>query len=333
MAGGRVVRRKRIRKRKRKLLFSILLVLFLSTIGYSAFQFAAGQSYGQENGGVDKDKEENLTDQFDNRAPKESNEDKKVNVLLVGSDQRENEVSRTDTIMVAQYDMDNNLSKIVSIMRDTYVDIPGYGYNKINASYSFGDVPLLTETIEKNFDIRIDHFAVVNFEGFQHIVDTIAPNGIKIDVEKRMKYQDGAGTIDIDLQPGVQTLNGKQLLDYARFRNDAQSDFGRVRRQQQVMTRLKSELLSITSVPKLPKTIGMLNSYISTDMTKKEMGIYGAKFVVNPPDNIETMKIPIDGSYWDETYRHAGAVLAHDEEKNRKAINEFLGSPDTEKEE
>jgi len=330
MAGGRIVRRRRLRKRRRKLLFSILIVLFLGTVGYTALQVAEGQKLAEETNGNDNsgnnDNAEGFNDIKKNADPedKKEYEDNKVNVLLVGSDQRDDEVDRTDTIMIGQFDKDTGDTKLVSIMRDTYVDIPGYGYNKINASYAYGGIKLLTETIQNNFGVTIDHFAVVNFEGFTHIVDEVAPKGIKMNVEKRMKYQDGAGTIDIDLQPGVQRLSGSELLDYARFRADARSDFGRVERQQKVMSRLKSEILSITNILDAPKVIGMLNGYIQTDVKSGQMLNYGQKFIRKHDGNIETKRIPVEGSYWNERYEGVGAVLAHDEKTNRNALQEFL---------
>ncbi len=307
-----------------------MVVLFLGTIGYTAFQVAAGQDEGAKKGGFgnneDNEKEANEFEKVQKEnGDKQQLEDNKINVLLVGSDQRDDEVDRTDTIMIGQYDKDSGETKLVSIMRDTYVNIPGYGYNKINASYAYGDIPLLTKTIQKNFGIQIDHFAEVNFEGFKHIVNEVSPKGIKINVEKRMKYQDNAGDVNIDLQPGVQHLNGAQLLDYARFRADAQSDFGRVERQQKVITRLKEEMLSLTKIHKLPKAIGMITSYVNTDMTKSEIGGYGTKFITNHDDNIQKLRIPVEGSYWNKRYEGVGAVLAHDEATNRNALQEFLG--------
>ena len=333
MAGSRIVRRKRVRKRRIKLLSSILLVLFLGTVGYTALQVAQGQDIADEGGGFDEeDKEEadEFTKEKEKADPEKKKEynDNKVNVLLVGSDQREeNKVDRTDTIMIGQFDKETGDTKLVSIMRDTYVDIPeGYGYNKINASYAYGGVNLLTKTIEQNFGITIDHFAEVNFEGFTHIVDEIAPKGIKMDVEKRMKYQDGAGTIDIDLHPGVQRLSGSQLLDYARFRADAKSDFGRVERQQKVISLLKSEVLSISNFFEVGKIGGMVSGYVNTDLGVGGLMNYGQLFARKHDGNIDTKRIPVEGSYWNERYEHAGAVLAHDEETNRNALQEFLGA-------
>ncbi|MFC0524783.1 LCP family protein [Pontibacillus salicampi] len=328
MSGKRVVRvRKKRRLRKRRVLLAGIIVLLLSIVSYSSFQFVAGQNLGSENGGIgNSDENKEKTEQFENRQEYdfEEPEDKKINILFVGSDQREEEVSRTDTIMIGQYDTESGEAKLVSIMRDTFVEIPEYGYNKINASYAIGDVALLTETIESNFGVPIDHYAVVNFNGFKDIINTIAPSGIEMDVEKRMQYQSGSGDVNIDLYPGEQMLDGEELLNYARFRSDSESDFGRVRRQQQVMSALKEEMLSFSSVPSLPKTAGLLTSYIATDMTNTEIMNYGRKFLLDPPENMETKRIPVEGSYTNERIEGKGAVLSHNEEQNRQAIQEFL---------
>lgn len=226
--------------------------------------------------------------------------------------------------MIGQYDVEHDRAKLVSIMRDTYVQIPGHGNNKINAAFAIGGPELLRKTIKQNFDIDLNYYAIVNFKGFENIVDTISPDGIEVDVEKRMRYS--TSDVDIDLYPGVQKLNGSELLDYARFRSDAESDFGRVRRQQQVMSALKDEVLSFTSLMKLPRAIGTLQPYIDTNMKTSKILSVSSEFFLNTPDTIETMRIPMDDTWTDPTYSHAGMVLEIDLEKNKEALNEFLTS-------
>lgn len=325
----RIIRRRKKKKRKRRILSSIVVILFLSTVAYTTSQYIAGQDLGSEaGGGFDKDEAEKTKEEFEKRDQPENSEEKqadeKVNVLLVGSDSRgEGDTARTDTIMVAQYDTGKGTMKLASIMRDLWVDIPGMGYNRINASYSEGGVALLTETIEKNFGLHIDDYAVVNFDGFKEIVDIVAPDGVEIDVEKRLYYEDNAGTVSIDIQPGVQKLNGEELLGYARFRNDAKGDFNRVLRQQKVISALKEELVSMTSVTKLPKTVGALTQYVNTSMSTNELVLnYGRKFLLDTPQNIETIRIPTD---WHPMTTQAGAeVLGHDEEQTRETVQEFF---------
>ncbi|SES07987.1 transcriptional attenuator, LytR family [Gracilibacillus ureilyticus] len=326
MAEGKrvIIKRKRKKKRKRKLFLFVILLLFAVAVAYSVFQYWEGKKAAEDkinNPERDQEMEEYAND-FEASEPV----DGKVNVLLLGEDSDEYGISRTDTIMIAQYDADNDRAKLVSIMRDTYVNIPDYGYNKINVAYANGGPELLRKTIKENFDIDIHNYAIVNFEGFAHIVDTIAPDGIEIDVEKQMNYTDNAGGLRIDLEPGVQNLTGEELLGYARFRHDGESDFGRVRRQQQVMSVLKDELLSFSSIIKIPKVVGTLIPYVNTNMSETDIGRYAVSFLTDTPKEIETLRIPVElpNSYWPVTHSHAGEVLEIDEAMNRQALEDFL---------
>ncbi|RPF52101.1 LCP family protein [Aquisalibacillus elongatus] len=322
MVSKRTEKKKLKRKRKRKTILSVLLILFLSAIAFSVYEYWAGKNAAQED--MEKYRDEEKSEQYENEftGDDEAPEDERTNVLILGEDYDRNGTSRTDTIMVGQYDKEHNRAKLVSIMRDTYVDIPGYGKNKINAAFAYGGPELLRKTIKQNFGIDLHYYAIVNFKGFESIVDTIAPDGVQIDVEKRMYYN--AKDVYIDLYPGVQNLDGSQLLDYARYRNDYESDFGRVRRQQQVMSALKDEMLSFTSLIKLPRTIGTLQPYIDTNMKGDTIVSIATDFLKDTPDQIETMRIPMEGTYSNQTYSHAGAVLEINKVKNSNELQEFF---------
>src|SRR5690606_37550652 len=137
------------------------------------------------------------------------------------------EQSRSDTMMLLSRNKETNEIKLVSFMRDIYADIPGYKSYKLNTAYYLGGVQLLKDTLNTMFDIPIHHYAIIDFESFESLIDILAPNGIEIEVEKDMSEQ-----IGVTLTQGVHDLNGKELLGYARFRQDAEGDFGRVERQQ-----------------------------------------------------------------------------------------------------
>ncbi|NSL51471.1 LCP family protein [Calidifontibacillus erzurumensis] len=314
---------KRRRKKKNRLRISlILLTFFIAIIGYGVFQYysgyisASGENELPFNNGKKEDKENN-----DFNGVKDL---EKTNVLILGVDSTSGE-GRTDTIMIAQYDPDTGSAKLASIMRDSYVSIPGHRDNKINQAYHYGGPELVRQTIKENFGIDVEYYAVVNFDGFAQVVDVLSPNGVEIDVEKRMKYTDRAGGLYIDFQPGVQRLNGQKLLEYARFRHDAESDFGRVRRQQQVIAAVKDEIISFNGIAKLPKMIGTIQPYIDTNISSKKMLALGTSFLTNPKD-IETIRIPIDGSYQNKSYKHAGAVLEMDIEENKQALQDFFST-------
>ncbi|MCA1060807.1 LCP family protein [Rossellomorea aquimaris] len=308
--------RKKMRRRKR--FFRIFLVLFLLviTIGtaFTLYQYQAGKMQAGESKAVN-----------DNVAAfnGEKDEQGKVNVLLLGVDSRGEEQSRTDTIMIAQYDPENEKARLVSLMRDIYVDIPDHGKWKLNTSYFLGGPELLRQTLKENFDIDVQYYALVDFKGFQNVVDVLAPNGIEMNVEKPMSEK-----INVSLEPGLQTLDGEELLGYARFRHDAEGDFGRVERQQKVINALKDELLSLNGVSKLPKLMGTISPYIETNIGGMDRIGLVKEFILNPVNNIETFRLPVDNSYTNERYEKAGAVLEIDFEENKKALKAFLNGED-----
>ena len=187
------------------------------------------------------------------------------NILIIGVDSRGEEKSRSDTMMLLSWNQDTNNMKLVSFMRDIYADIPGYQSYKLNTAYYLGGLPLLQSTLNNMFNVTVDHYAILDFKSFESLIDILAPNGIKMDVEKDM-----SGDIKVDIKKGLQYLNGKELLGYARFRSDAEGDFGRVARQQKVIEALKDELLSPSNVKNLPKLVGAAKGYITTDISNKD---------------------------------------------------------------
>lgn len=172
--------------------------------------------------------------------------------LLVGSDSRENlteeqksELSTgssdgrlTDTIMMLTTAPDG-VATLISIPRDSLVEIPGYGQNKINAAYAFGGAPLLVQTVEAATDVRIDGYVEVGFDGFFEIVQAVG--GVEVCLDMPMN-DERAG---IDLPAGCQTLDGADALGFVRARySDPEGDFGRVERQRQFVSALADQVAS-----------------------------------------------------------------------------------------
>jgi polyisoprenyl-teichoic acid--peptidoglycan teichoic acid transferase len=251
----------------------------------------------------------------------EKNKIDSINVLLLGSDTRGEKQSRTDTIMVAHYNPKTNKVKLMSLMRDMYVSIPEHGQQKLNAAYTYGGPELLRKTIKMNLGLNIHHYAIVDFKGFQKAVDILAPNGIQVDLPYEMS--DGIG---MTLEKGQQQLHGEELLGYVRFRQDRLSDFGRVQRQQEVITKLKDEAVSIESVGKLPELLKLFNTYVDTDIDTSTLLTIGKDLLTNKSQDIQTLRIPEDGSFTNERYEDIGEVLEVDLDENRKTLNEFLDS-------
>ncbi|MFD3447218.1 LCP family protein [Microbacteriaceae bacterium 4G12] len=248
-----------------------------------------------------------------------------LQILIVGVDSRGEKQSRSDAIMVAQYNSKTKKAKLVSIMRDCYVKIPSptQQYNKINMAYYYGGAELLRKTIKENFNLDVEHFVAIDFQGFIKVVDMIAPEGIEVNVKQTMIDDMG-----LHLAPGLQRLHGKDLLAYTRFRHDAESDFGRVKRQQEVLHALKDAFTNKTSsldgMFHLPGMGQELLKYIDTDMKTQTLLAIGGSILLNPINEVKAMRVPVDSSYTDIFSQRVGAALQLDLDKNRAALKEFF---------
>lgn len=174
-----------------------------------------------------------------------------TNWLMIGSDARDDLTeqqkqqlstgddsgARSDTIMLLHIPSSGK-STLVSLLRDSYVDIPGHGKNKINAAYAFGGAPLLAQTIEGATGLRIDHFMEIGFAGFADVVDAVG--GVNMCIDKPMN-DPKAG---LNLAAGCQDLNGTQALGYVRTRATPSADFDRVVHQRQFLHALVSKVTS-----------------------------------------------------------------------------------------
>ncbi|MGM0212791.1 LCP family protein [Enterococcus sp. AZ109] len=239
------------------------------------------------------------------------------NILLLGSDTRDNETGRADSMMILQVD-GTGKTKLVSFMRDMYVNIPGVGENKLNAAYAYGGADLVRQTLKENFGVDCRYYAMVDFQSFEKGVDALFPSGVPIEAEKDM-----SAYIDEPISQGMQRMNGHTLLNYARFRMDEEGDFGRVRRQQQVIQTVFSQLKNPLVLLRGPYAAGKIFGYLSTDM--------GNGFVLANTFNfaktamgIDRLTLPVDGSWsYGDTY-NAGSVLFVDFAQNAQAVQSFL---------
>ncbi|AMX00130.1 LCP family protein [Rummeliibacillus stabekisii] len=310
-----------MKRSKRKVfrnLFLIFIIIIIAVGTYWSFQYKSGLASADK--GLTKE-EKTTFKPFEGA----NTHIGKINVLLIGSDSRGEEHSRSDTLMIAHYDQKTNNVKLVSIMRDTYVDIPKHGMQKINSAYAFGGPELLRETIKQNFDIEANYYAVVDFKGFSKIIDLLAPDGITVDIPSKMEYG-----IGMTLHPGKQTLHGDQVLGYVRYRHDRLSDFGRVERQQEVLTKVKKQAISMKTLVNLPKILGTADSYIETNVDNKTILTIAKGLLAGKSKGMETLRIPIADSYENKN-EIVGAVLDVDLEKNKKALKTFLTTSEQKK--
>ena len=195
----------------------------------------------------------------------------KATFMIMGVDERTDDVGRSDTLMVVTIDPAKNEAALLSIPRDTRVAIPRRGYDKINAAYAYGGEELTQATVEDFLGIRIDHYIIINTHAFQKIVDAIG--GIDIDVEKRMYYEDpwdDDGGLIIDLRPGMQHMDGKTAVTYVRYR-DEEGDIGRVRRQQKFMKACVDAVTTPAIIPRLPGIISGVLDSVRTDLSLRQI--------------------------------------------------------------
>jgi len=192
------------------------------------------------------------------------------NILLLGVDSNGDKTdpfkgTRSDTIMVLSVDPYSKSVNAVSIPRDSKVYISdNHGLDKINAAHAYGGPELTMKTIKEMLGINTNHYIAVNYECIKEVVDAVG--GIPVKVEKRMRYRDRAGHLNIDLYPGYQTLNAEEAVGYLRYRHDAIGDIGRMQRQQWFVRGIVKKLQSPEIIPKIPQLIQVASKYIRTDM-------------------------------------------------------------------
>ncbi|WP_371682729.1 LCP family protein [Sporosarcina sp. PTS2304] len=322
-------KKRKLKKRVKLTIFTLCMLVIASGGLYFIYQYNSGVSLANTTTNeIETGLNDNSTDSIYDPFEGADAEFGEINVLLIGNDARgDEEDSRSDALMIGHYDQDTNKVKLVSLMRDTYVEVPGYGMQRINAAYSFGGPELVRQTIKHNFDVDVQYYAIVNFEGFSKIVDVIAPDGIDVDIPYTMSHG-----IGMTLEPGKQSLNGEQLLGYVRFRHDIHSDFGRVQRQQEALSKLKEQAMSVKTLFNLPKVLGVVDPYIDTNIDKRTLLTIGKGLMTgDKPEELETLRIPLEGSF-DDKRVNVGEVLDINLYKNREALQEFL-STDAQKEE
>lgn len=192
----------------------------------------------------------------------------KINILVLGIDERGNDVGRSDTMFVVSVDTNTKEVAMLSVPRDTRVKIPGYGWDKINHAYADGGHKLSQQAAEGLLGIPLDYYILINFAGFNKIIDAVG--GVTLDVDKRMHYEDPYDNLVIDLYPGRQRLDGRTAIQYVRYR-DEEGDIGRVQRQQKFIKAMLAEVVSPAVLTKLPEIIKEVSTVIKTDMSTGEM--------------------------------------------------------------
>jgi len=255
---------------------------------------------------------------------------KKLNILVLGCDEVfvENEngskviKGRSDTIIVLSCNPFNNTLSVLNIPRDTKINIPGHGSEKINFLNSIGGPVFTKNCIEKLLRIHIDNYVMINVQGLNKIIDEIG--GIIVDVPQKMQYKDISAMLNINLFPGRQILNGEQAVGFVRFRHDSLGDIGRIQRQQIFMRAIIKKLLDPITFTKLPEVISIYKKTILTDLKSKEI-IKIANFIRNVPSSHQNIVI-LPGEFGH--YNKVGYWIPNQDEINKIVRKIFYSRDD-----
>lgn len=179
----------------------------------------------------------------------------------------------TDTLLLVRLDPGANQVVVLSIPRDVWVELPSYGWHKINAANPLGGPELVIRAVEDLLGVPVDAYVSVSLTALREAVDALG--GVRVCVEKPMHYTDLAAGLRIELEPGCQTLDGARAEAYLRFRKDALGDIGRIQRQQAFLQALKEQLLTPTGLLRFPQAVARAEPYVRTSLSQEIGQILG----------------------------------------------------------
>jgi len=257
-----------------------------------------------------------------------------LNILLLGTDSRgDTKYLRTDTMIVLSINSKTNRMKLTSIMRDIWVQIPGYGGQKLNAACVYGGPELTIRTINENFRLNIQKYALVNMQCLVQIVDSLG--GIELDVTpaessaiRRLNAssvgaKDGSGKYISDAVPAGENvlLNGKQVLAYSRIRK-SDSDYARTSRQRNVLVAIAKKLQSV-SVLRLAGIVTTALQYVETNLGFNEIMDIASVGTKTDLSKLSEFRIPADGTY-DSGMSGNTWCIKPDFDANAEALHAFI---------
>lgn len=222
-----------------------------------------------------------------------------VNILIMGVDRVPQVATnsskkfdgRSDTILLLHLDPRNKSVSLLSVPRDTKVQIPGVAFSKINEANARGGVALAARLVSSTLNnVTIDRYVRVSTGAFRELVDLLG--AVEVFVPRAMSYTDKAQKLSINLAQGWQTLNGEQAEQFARFRNDGLGDIGRIGRQQSLIQAIRNRLVSPSVVVRLPEIIRLMQKYVDTNLKFEEILTLANFGVQLEPDNFKMVMLP-----------------------------------------
>ncbi|MGL4522449.1 MAG: LCP family protein [Bacilli bacterium] len=240
------------RKKKRKILRIVLVVVLLLLLVFGIYVGRIFLGISNMFGDSDDPKHKAALGKIKNGDP--------ITVLMMGVDERNGDSGRSDSLIVAQLNPKDESTLMFNIPRDTRTELVCRGTeDKINHAYAFGKIPCTVDSVEKLIDFPVDYYVKVNMEGLQEVIEAIGG----IEVDNAFAWSDKG----FDYPEGKITINGKQAMWYVRMRKlDPEGDFGRQKRQQQVITAIADKVMSPSTVWNLPDIAKVIGKNVETNL-------------------------------------------------------------------
>jgi polyisoprenyl-teichoic acid--peptidoglycan teichoic acid transferase len=297
----------------------LLLVIFLLPVGILGFVIKDSNNK-QEQSKVQDEKND-----LENK--------KSINIALFGLDRRsKSEKSRADSIMIANINFENKTIDLISLLRDTLVDIKGHGMDKLNHSYAYGGADLALETINSNFDLDIDKYVSVDFYSLAKVIDIVG--GVDIDLKSYEANQINNNLVEINKIEklpkgtdyidgiGVKNLSGRQAVAYCRIRKEGNGDYERTQRQRTVLKSIITKYEKLDSSKKFEVTMEVMGQ-VSTNIPVNGVKELSNKVLNDKDFVINQHMIPFEGSF--ETKIVDGMwVIDANMKENIKEIHKYI---------
>ncbi|ANC22231.1 LytR family transcriptional regulator [Bacillus cereus] len=271
---------------KKKIIFWILGIVGVLIVAGGAYAYSVYSNVSNTLDAVHKPLERDKSEKRDQKV--DVADKKPISILLMGTDQRESETSRSDSLMLFTLNPQKKSMKITSIPRDTYTEIIGKGKkDKINHAYAFGGIDMAVKTTENFLNVPVDHYIEVNMAGFKDIVDAVGGVDVNNDLDFTSR--------DTHFAKGEIHLDGEKALKYTRMRyEDPRGDFGRQMRQRQVIQAVIKKGASVSSLSSYGDVLKAIEKNVKTSLTQDQMFDIQKNYK-DCMQNSEEIQIPGDG--------------------------------------
>lgn len=309
-------------KHKKRKIFGIIIILLLLIIGgiYGSIIMTLREGTVEVVEKEEIDKETLLSSNVP-IIKEDQIKDYVFNVLLVGTDSRDPnaEKGRSDTMMLVSFNQIENKATIVSFMRDSLIEVPGYGLTKMGHSYAYGGAGLTINTINQTYGLDIQNYITINFENLENVIDKIGGIEVPITAEEAALYRQYGRT---HIYEGVNLLDGEDALMHARNRS-LDSDFGRTRRQRSVMNGIYRKIMSSKEPADLLPLINYCLTQVKTNMDVDMIYDMATKVLAIDNLTVQQTSMPAAGTYSGGSY-NGMSVLNVDIDANKAILEEML---------